>query len=58
MMKAIALLVGPALAAAHGNMLYPPAWWDANGTSEHALLLHERAIGMPLNSSTPSPSPN
>jgi hypothetical protein len=18
--------------AGHGNMLYPPAWWDANGT--------------------------
>ena len=39
MMKAFALLTAPALAAAHGNMLYPPAWWDANGTSEHALLL-------------------
>jgi hypothetical protein len=28
------VLAMPALAAAHGNMLYPPAWWDANGTSE------------------------
>ena len=41
MMKAFALLTAPALVAAHGNMLYPPAWWDANGTSEHALLLQK-----------------
>ena len=32
MMKIATLAIMPALAAAHGNMLYPYAWWDANGT--------------------------
>ena len=32
MLRSLALLAAPALVAAHGNMLYPYAWWDANGT--------------------------
>eukprot|EP01050_Picozoa_sp_SAG11_P017501 SAG11_NODE_2530_length_3250_cov_2.524913_7_plen_63_part_00 len=35
---AAALHVG--LATAHGNMLYPPAWWDANGTGESHLSIY------------------
>ena len=26
------LAAAPALVDAHGNMLYPPAWWDANAS--------------------------
>jgi len=31
MLRVAALLAAPALAGSHGNMLYPYAWWDANG---------------------------
>eukprot|EP01043_Picozoa_sp_COSAG02_P051214 COSAG02_NODE_5362_length_4398_cov_2.083043_7_plen_35_part_00 len=32
MMKVATLVIMPTLVASHGNMLYPYAWWDANGT--------------------------
>jgi hypothetical protein len=38
MMKLFTIATLPALAAAHGNMLYPYAWWDANGTVRRLLL--------------------
>ena len=31
MLRAAALFAAPVLAGSHGNMLYPYAWWDANG---------------------------
>ena len=38
MMKAVALAALATVVNAHGNMLYPYAWWDANGTGAKTSL--------------------